>query len=179
MLYYTKELLITGIIIGETHLFCQSHLLFLAPIWASHLHPLEHLELALWSMQFFYIILSHVREWVWLIDGVWIGEWIYWPHVHITQNYTLPITDTHRLVSSVHYSIHKPFPGNGFYRGRFFSFPYSRHLVTAAHAELLSTENLTNWVPSWRPFHTILLVFSSQADFQLNSLTHQLATSCH
>jgi hypothetical protein len=21
------------------------------------------------------------------IDGVWIGEWIYWPLLHMTQNY--------------------------------------------------------------------------------------------
>jgi hypothetical protein len=27
----------------------------------------------------------------------------------------------------------------------------------------------TNWVPGWRPFHTILLVFSSQAKFQLTA----------
>jgi hypothetical protein len=37
----------------------------------------------------------------------------------------------------------------------------------------------TNWVPGWRPFHTNLLVFSSQTDLQLNSLTHQPPTSRH
>jgi hypothetical protein len=36
-----------------------------------------------------------------------------------------------------------------------------------------------NFIPGWRPFHTNLLVFSSQADFQLNSLTHQPAASRH
>jgi hypothetical protein len=40
-----------------------------------------------------------------------------------------------------------------------------------------------NWIPGWRPLHTYLLVFSSQADFemnwQLNPLTHQPATSRH
>jgi hypothetical protein len=30
-----------------------------------------------------------------------------------THDYNLQITDTH-LVSSVYYSLHKPFPGNGF-----------------------------------------------------------------
>jgi hypothetical protein len=39
------------------------------------------------------------------IDEVWIAYWIYWPLVHNTQNYTLQITDTHRLVSSVYYSL--------------------------------------------------------------------------
>jgi hypothetical protein len=42
----------------------------------------------------------------------------------------------------------------------------------------LPTDKSTNWVPGWRPFHTNLLVFSSQADFQLtwqlNCLTNQL-----
>jgi hypothetical protein len=60
------------------------------------------------------------------------------------------------------------------------SFPRLGPLVTAALAELLSTDNSTNWVPGWRPFHTNLLVFSSRADFQLTtdnwtlSLTNQL-----
>jgi hypothetical protein len=38
----------------------------------------------------------------------------------------------------------------------------------------MSTDNSINWVPGWQPFHTNLLVFPSQADFQLNSLTNQL-----
>jgi hypothetical protein len=28
---------------------------------------------------------------------VWIGEWIYWPLVYNTRNYTLQITDTHSV----------------------------------------------------------------------------------
>jgi hypothetical protein len=35
---------------------------------------------------------------VWIIAGVWIGYWIYWPLVYTIRNYTLQITDTHRLV---------------------------------------------------------------------------------
>jgi hypothetical protein len=31
----------------------------------------------------------------------------------------------------------------------------------------LNCQPSTNWVPGWRPFHTNLLVFPSQADFQL------------
>jgi hypothetical protein len=57
-------------------------------------------------------------------------------------------------------------PRNGFYRGRLLSFPHSGPLLTAAREELLSTDNSTNWVIGWRPFHTHLVVFSSQADFQ-------------
>jgi hypothetical protein len=44
-------------------------------------------------------------------------------------------------------------------RERFFSSPHSGHLVTAARAELLSTDNSTNWFPGWRPFHANLLVY--------------------
>jgi hypothetical protein len=40
-----------------------------------------------------------------------------------------------------------------------------------------------NWFPGWRSFHTNLLVFSSQADFQVTTdnrtLTHQPSTSRH
>jgi hypothetical protein len=35
--------------------------------------------------------------------------------------------------------------------------------------DLLTTDNSANWVPGWWPFHTKLLVFSSRADYQLNS----------
>jgi hypothetical protein len=35
------------------------------------------------------------------IDRVRIGEWIYWPLVYITQNYTLQITDTQTSVFSL------------------------------------------------------------------------------
>jgi hypothetical protein len=94
------------------------------------------------------------------------------------------ITDKPRLVSSVCYSLHWPFPGKDFYQGRFFSFPRSGLLVTAARAELLPTDNSTNCVPEWRPYHTKVLDFSSLADFQLatgnfSSLAHQPATSRH
>jgi hypothetical protein len=61
------------------------------------------------------------------IDGIWIG------YVGIIDHlYTLlgTFTDIHRLVFSV-------YPGNGFYRGRFFGFPLSDPLVTAAHPEFL------------------------------------------
>jgi hypothetical protein len=44
------------------------------------------------------------RIWDVTIDGVWIGEWIYWSHVYTTRNYTLQITDTHRPTSWVYYS---------------------------------------------------------------------------
>jgi hypothetical protein len=111
------------------------------------------------------------------IDGVWVGKWIYSPLVYTTRNYTFQTTDTHRLVSSVYYILHYPFPDNGFYRGRFFSFLRSGPLVTAVRSELLSAGNSGNWVPGWRSFHTNLLVFSSQADWQLTteySLTNQL-----
>jgi hypothetical protein len=69
---------------------------------------------------------------------------------------------------------------------------YSSASVLKSRTEL-STINSTNWVPVWRPFHTYLLVFSWQADFQqpatsrhftqlnwqLNPLTHHPATSRH
>jgi hypothetical protein len=40
------------------------------------------------------------------IDRVWISEWIYWPLVYTSLNYTLQMIDTHKLVSSVYYSLH-------------------------------------------------------------------------
>jgi hypothetical protein len=94
-------------------------------------------------------------------------NWIYWPLVRTTRNYTSQNTDTHRLVSSFCYSLHQPFPSDDFYRERFFSFPHSGPLVTVARAGLLSIDNSTTGVPGWRPFHTNRLLFSSEADFHL------------
>jgi hypothetical protein len=60
---------------------------------------------------------------------------------------------------------------------------YSSASVLKSHTELLSADNSANWVPGWWPFHTNLIVFSSQVDFQLTwklkSLTNQSATSHH
>jgi hypothetical protein len=97
--------------------------------------------------------------------------------IHHSELQLTLFTDTHRLVSSVYYNLHLPFPGNGFYRGRFFSFPRSGPLVTAARAEFLTNYKSTNWVPGWRLFHTNLLVFSSQAAFQLTTEPSHSPTS--
>jgi hypothetical protein len=47
-------------------------------------------------------------------------------------------------------------------------------------AEHFSTDNSTNWVPGWQPFHINHLVFSSQADlkrFELSYLPTSYFTS--
>jgi hypothetical protein len=84
--------------------------------------------------------------------------------------------DTHKLVSSVYYSL---FPGNGFYQSGFFNFPHSGPLVTDARAELPLSWQLTGSprlaAISHRP-PTHLHRLSSN---WLNSLTHQPATSRH
>jgi hypothetical protein len=49
------------------------------------------------------------------------------------------------------------------------SVPHSGPLVTDSCAEPLSNDDPTNWVPGWWPFHTNLLVFSSQAGFELTT----------
>jgi hypothetical protein len=43
----------------------------------------------------------------------------------------------------------------------------------------LSTDNSTNWVPGWRLFHTNLLVFSSQPDFQRNLIATEVSLTHH
>jgi hypothetical protein len=117
------------------------------------------------------------------IDRLWFGHSIYWPLVYTTRNYTLQIIDSQTSVLSLlQFAI--AVSRQRLLRGRFLSFPNSGPLITAGRAELLSTENSTNWILGWRPFHTNLLVFSSQADFLLNwtfSLTNQLLhfTSLH
>jgi hypothetical protein len=84
---------------------------------------------------------------------------------------------TQTLVSSVYYSLHQLFTGNGFYWVRFFGLLHSGPLVTAACAGLLSTDSLTNWGQGWWSFHNNLLVLTSSR--LLHSLTHQPATWHH
>jgi hypothetical protein len=43
-----------------------------------------------------------------------------------------------------------------------------QRLLQMEFTQRLSTDKSTGWVPGWRPFHTNVLVFSSQTDFQLN-----------
>jgi hypothetical protein len=98
---------------------------------------------------------------------------------------------TNRSVSSAKYSLHQPFPGNGFNTGTITvllkyiiqisyleSFFGSRTLaINSFFGNLLKYQPSTNWVPGRRPFHTNLLIFSSQTDFQLTTDYWQLSWS--
>jgi hypothetical protein len=42
------------------------------------------------------------------IDGVWIGEWIYWPLIHTTQNYTQ--LQRHHWSPQITIPLARPFP---------------------------------------------------------------------
>jgi hypothetical protein len=62
-----------------------------------------------------YMLYCVILSCVWLtINGVWIGGSIHWPFIHSWLVPTLYRSPTHRLVSPVYYSLHYPFPGNGF-----------------------------------------------------------------
>jgi hypothetical protein len=63
-----------------------------------------------------------------------------WPLVCTTRNYTLQITDTYRLVSSVWYSLLWSCPGNGFYWGRFFSVQVLLSQPPSQNSCLLTTQ---------------------------------------
>jgi hypothetical protein len=112
-----------------------------------------------------FLILSCISECV-TRDGVWIGEWIYWALVYTTRNYTLPIIDMQRLVPSAITVSTSRFLGTASTEG---DCSASRTQVLLSQLPVQnSCQLITNWVPGWRPFHTNLTVFSSQADFQLN-----------
>jgi hypothetical protein len=103
---------------------------------------------------------------------------IHHSELHFTDHWHTQTSVLRLLQSSIAVSWQR------FLQGRFFNFSRSVPLVTTARAELLSTDNSTNWVPDWRPFHTSPLVFLHKitfncTDLQLNSLTHQPATSRH
>jgi hypothetical protein len=113
----------------------------------------------------------------WLtIDKVWIGYWIYWPLVYTTQNYTLQITYTHRLVSSVCYRLHQLFPGNSFCHGDssaswtqvFLSQPPVQNSCQLT-TQLTGPQTGGHFTPTSYPFlHKLTF------NWQLKSLTHHL-----
>jgi hypothetical protein len=84
----------------------------------------------------------HVFEGSWLQTGCRLDTG-FTDHLYTPLGTTLYRPLKHTLVSLVYYSIHQTFPGNAFYRGRFFSFPHLGPLLTASVrpflAVLLST----------------------------------------
>jgi hypothetical protein len=116
------------------------------------------------------------------IDGVWIGEWIYWPLVYTTRKYILQITDTHRPVSSVYYSLST---------SRFLATASTEGDSSASRTQVLLSQSpvqnscqlktqLTGsqcgghfTPPSWSSLHRLI------SNWKLNSLTHQPAASRH
>jgi hypothetical protein len=108
------------------------------------------------------IILSRLKVCV-IIDGVCISEWIYRPLVYTTRYYPLQTNDTQRLVSSSTTVSISRFLATASIEGDSSASPRSGPLVTAARG--------------WRPFDANPLVFSSQADFKLNSLSTEISHS--
>jgi hypothetical protein len=60
--------------------------------------PLEAVYVTTLSISVPYIVTTRGT---WFIGSIWIRYWIYLPLVHTTRNYTLQITNTHRLVSTI------------------------------------------------------------------------------
>jgi hypothetical protein len=109
------------------------------------------------------------------IDGVWIGEWIYWPLVYTTRNYTLQTTDTYISVLSLLQS------------------PLAVSWQRLLPREILQLPALRFPCHS-RPCRTLYQLTTQLTGSQaggyftpnsqssldrLNNLTHQTATSCH
>jgi hypothetical protein len=109
------------------------------------------------------------------IDGVCIGWTGFIDHLYTPLGTIFYISLTHRIVSLVSTS-------------RFLATASAEAGFSAFRTQVLlsqppvhnSCELTTNWVPGCRPFHTNLLVFSSQADLQMTcpsnwtlSLTNQ------
>jgi hypothetical protein len=74
------------------------------------------------------------------IDVVWIGEWIYLPLVYTTLNSTLHTTDTQTSILSL-LQIPLSVSWQRFLPRETLQLPALSPLVTAARAELLSTDN--------------------------------------
>jgi hypothetical protein len=116
------------------------------------------------------------------IDVVWIGNRISWPLVYTTRNYISRVTDTQE--TSVLSLLHS-WPTFSWQRLLQVEIRRLSALRSSCHSRPCRT--LVNWqlywVPCWRPFHTNLLVLSSQADFLLTSeLSHsptRYMTSLH
>jgi hypothetical protein len=83
---------------------------------------------------------------------------------------------THRLVSSAYYSLQSPFPDNGFEHSNYNSLT-ELHVPNITHKVFSSQPDfqLNTLATNSRPFHTNLLVFSSPPDYQMTKLSLSLS----
>jgi hypothetical protein len=105
------------------------------------------------------------------VDGIWIGDSII--DDLYTHNSWLHFTDHWHTQTSVLSVLQSPL-----------AVSWQRILTQAVTVSLNYTHQIshkvitaalsTNYIPGWRPFHTSLLVFSSQPNFQLSTLAVEL-----
>jgi hypothetical protein len=105
--------------------------------------------------------------------GLGLVNWIYWPPAYPTWNYTLQNIDTHRLVPSVYTVSTSHFLATASTKGDSSASHLQVLFVTATRAESLPSDNSSNWVPGWQPFHTSLHRLTT--NWQLLSLSLSLS----
>jgi hypothetical protein len=109
------------------------------------------------------------------IYGVWIGELIYWQLIHTSRdcNYSA-IANLHIYKSPQH--LLSPFPACCIFISLSLATASNNGNSSASRAQVSSSDppvqnSTLNWLvlPGWRPFHTILLDFSSHTNFRLTA----------
>jgi hypothetical protein len=107
------------------------------------------------------------------IDGVWTGYWIYW------HNSELQVIKAPLVISTIHKSLLQTLSclqpavsstAVSWKRMLIVEILQLPALRSFLSCEYPSTERCQ--FPGWRPFHTNLIVFSSQANFETNSFIH-------
>jgi hypothetical protein len=103
----------------------------------------------------------------WILDL--LTTYIHHSKLHFTDHWHIPTIVLSLLPSPLAVCWQRLLPRD------ILQLPALRSSCHSRLTEFLISDNSTNWVPDWRPFHTNLIILSSQADFQLNSLlTNQL-----
>jgi hypothetical protein len=91
------------------------------------------------------------------MDGVWIGNWMYWTFQIVTASNYSAIDNSHTLCSfqkHVESLLHQNLPGDGLRQRPLL--PCSRSVLLATVPQAI---HCTNWLPDWQPPQSNILLF--------------------
>jgi hypothetical protein len=107
------------------------------------------------------------------VDGVWVGDSLYWPLIHTSRSYKQLQRHRYFHNSGITVELIKPFPDCCIFTSNSLAMAYNSGDSSASHAQVLSSQppcgTACFLTSDSQPFHTNLIVFSSMHGCQLTT----------